>query len=279
MRTLRHKAATAQQQLQFYQAKYPTTTVLDDFSPNTEDEEDTEQEDESRMETLPYQVDELDSEDEETAQPINRPTYDLTIPLPYGPITPPPDDNTLVANEALFQVAQDALKEFFATSPNNLWGGAATAKEDAPTPTESESTATKSVPIAPLKASPTVAALSMLALGNFPPSIPTEGQTQTGPDSSSHTPLCLVITSESKDEEEDDSEVSDTDEEETEALDAALLEEDEDDDQDDDQSEDDANTTGTATPGHDDPYDIQSLGDVPVAATPAPQMDISPSPK
>ena len=32
------------------------------------------------METLPYQKDELDLDDEETAQPINRPTYDLTIP-------------------------------------------------------------------------------------------------------------------------------------------------------------------------------------------------------
>ena len=84
-----------------------------------------------------------------------------------------------------------------------------------------------------------------------------------------------MITSESEDEEEDDSEVSDTDEEETEALDAALLEEDEDDDE----SEDNANTTGIATPGHDDPYDIQGLGDVPVAATPASRMDISSSPK
>ena len=89
MQTLRHEAATAQQQLQFYQAQYPTTAVLDAFSPDAEDEEDTEQEDASRMETLPYQPDELDSEDEETAQPINRPTYDLTISLPYGPITPP----------------------------------------------------------------------------------------------------------------------------------------------------------------------------------------------
>ena len=71
MRTLRHKAATAQQQLQFYQAQYPTTAVPNDFSPNAEDEEDTEQEDESHMETLPYQPDELDSEDEETTQPIN----------------------------------------------------------------------------------------------------------------------------------------------------------------------------------------------------------------
>ena len=77
--------------------------------------------------------------------------------------------------------------------------------------------------------------------------------------------------------EDEDSELSDTDEDETEALDAALLEEDEDDDQ----LDDDANTIGTATPGHDDPYDIQSLGDVPVATTPATssQMDISPSPK
>ena len=269
MRTLRHEAATAQQQLQFYQAQYPTTAVPDDFSPNGEDEEGTEQEDESRMETLPYQADELDSEDEETAHPINRQTYDLTIPLPYGPITPPPVNSTSIANEALFQVAQDALKEFFATLPNNLQGGAATAIEDALMPTESKSVATKSVPIALLKVSPTVAALSMLVPINFPPSIPTEGQTQTGPDSSSHTPLRLVITSKSEDKEEDDSKVSDTDEEETEALDAALLKED----------EDDANTTGTTTPGHDDPYDIQGLGDVPGVATPTSQMDISHSPK
>ena len=122
-----------------------------------------------------------------------------------------------------------------------------------------------------LQLQPTVAALSMLAPGNFPPSIPTEGHTQTGPDSSFHIPLCLVITSESEDENEDDSEVSDTDEEETKALDATLLEEDEDDDQ----FEDDANTTGTATPRHDDPYDIQGLGNAPVATTPTSQMDLS----
>ena len=104
----------------------------------------------------------------------------------------------------------------------------------------------------------------MLSPGKFPPPIPTEGQTQTGPDLSSHTPLRVESTSafEAKDK---DSELSDTDEDETEALDAALLEEDEDDDQ----SDNDANTTGTATPGHDDPYDIQGLGDVPVATTPA----------
>ena len=71
MQTLRHKAATAQQQLQFYQAKYLTTAVPYDFSSNAEDREDIEQEDESRIETLPYQADKLDSEDEETAQPIN----------------------------------------------------------------------------------------------------------------------------------------------------------------------------------------------------------------
>ena len=105
MRTLRHEAATAQQQLQFYQAQHPTTADPDDFSPPAEDKEDTEQEDDTRMETLLYQEDELDSDDEETAQPINRPTYDLTIPLPYGPTTPLPDDSTPVANEALFQVA------------------------------------------------------------------------------------------------------------------------------------------------------------------------------
>ena len=89
------------------------------------------------METLSYQPDELDSEDEETAQPINRPTYDLTIPLLCGLITTPPDDSILVANEALFQVAQDALREFFTTLPNNLRGGAATAEDHTTTPTES----------------------------------------------------------------------------------------------------------------------------------------------
>ena len=87
MRTLRHKAATTQQQLQFYQATYPTTAVPDDFSPHTEDEEDTEQEDASRMETLPYQPDELDSEDEETpSQSIDRLT---TSPSPYRMVRSP----------------------------------------------------------------------------------------------------------------------------------------------------------------------------------------------
>ena len=120
---LRHEAATPQQQLQFYQAQHPTTAVPDDLSPTAEDEEDTEQEDEHRMETLPYQEDELDSDDEETTHPLNRPTYDLTIPQPYGQTAPPPDDSTPVANEALFQVAHDALTEFFATLPNyvRMW--------------------------------------------------------------------------------------------------------------------------------------------------------------
>ena len=86
-----------------------------------------------------------------------------------------------------------------------------------------------------------------------------------------------MITSESEGEYDDDSEVSDTDEEEAAALDGALLEEDDDDDR----SEDDANTTNIATPGAEDPYDIQGLGDAPVATTLADpsHMDISPSPK
>ena len=63
---------------------------------------------------------------------------------------------------------------------------------------------------------------------------------QTGPDSSSHTPLRLAITSESEGEYDNDSEVGDTDEEAA-ALEGALLEE----DNDDYRSEDDANTTGT----------------------------------
>ena len=86
-----------------------------------------------------------------------------------------------------------------------------------------------------------------------------------------------MITSKSEGEYDYDSEVSDTDEDEAAALDEALLEEDDDDDQ----SEDDANTTCTATPGAEDPYDIQGLGDTPVATTPAgpSHMDISPSHK
>ena len=276
MRMLRHEAATAQQQLQFYQAQHPTIAVPDDLSPTAEDEEDTKQEDENRMETLPYLEDEFDSDNEEMTNPPNRPTDDLTIPLLYCPNAPPPDDSTSVANEALFQVAEDALKEFFATLPNNLRGGAATAEEDTTMPTQSESVAAKSIPVALLQISPTVVALSMLAHGNPPPSTPTEGQTQTGPDSSSHTPLRLVITFESEGEYDDNSEVGDTDEEEA-TLDEALLEEDDNNDQ----SKDDANTTGTATLGHEDPDDIQGLGDVLVAPTPASSshMDISSSPK
>ena len=229
------------------------------------------------METLPYEEDELDSDDEETTNPLNQPTYDLTIPLPYGRDAPPPDNSTPVVNEALFQVAQDVLTEFFATLPNNLRGGAATTEEETTSPTQSEPTTAKSVPIDPLQISPTIVALSMLAHGNPPPPIPIEGQTQTGPDSSSHTPLRLVITSESEGEYDDNSEVSDTDEEEATALDGALLEEDDDDDR----SEDDANTTGIATPGPEDPYDIQGLGDALVATTPAgpSHMDIFHSPK
>ena len=114
----------------------------------------------------------------------------------------------------------------------------------------------------------------MLSHGNPPPPIPTEGQTQAGPDSSSHTPLRLVITSESEGEYDDNSELGNTDEEEAAALDGAILEEDDDDYR----SEDDANTIGTATPGAEDPHDIQGLGAHPVATTPAgpSHMDISP---
>ena len=86
-----------------------------------------------------------------------------------------------------------------------------------------------------------------------------------------------MITSESKGEYDDDSEVGNTDEKEAAALDRALLEE----DNNDYRSEDDANTTGTATPGAEDPYDIQGPRDAPVATTPAgpSHMDISPSSK
>ena len=277
MRRLRHEAATAQQQLEFYRTQHLTTSIPDDLSPIEEGEEDTEQEDQNRMETIPYQEDELDSDDEETANPPNRPTYDLTIPLPYGREAPPPDDGTPAATKALFQVAQDALTEFFATLPNNLRGGAATAEEETTKPTQSEPATAKSIPIAPLQTSPTIATLSMLAHGNPPPPIPTEGQTQTGLDSSSHTPLCLVITSDSEGEYDDDSKASDTDEEEAAALDKALLEEDDDNYQ----SEDDPKTTGTATSEAEDPYDIQGPEDATIVPTPASpsHMDISPSRK
>ena len=130
MNRLRHESATTQQQLEFYRTQHPTTTIPDNLPPIEEDEEDIEQEDENRMETIPYQVDELDSDDEETTNPPNRPTYDLIVPLPYSQDTPPPDDGTSATTEALFQVAQDALTEFFATLPNNLQGGAATIAEE-----------------------------------------------------------------------------------------------------------------------------------------------------
>ena len=277
MRRLRHEAATAQQQLEFYRAQHPTTSIPDNLSPIEEDEKDTEPEDENRMETIPDQEDELDSDDEETTNPPDRPTYDLIIPLPYGREAPPLDDSTPAATEALFQVAQDALTEFFATLPINLRGGAATAEEETTAPTQSKPATAKSVPIAPLQTSPTIAALSMLAHGNPPPPIPIEGQIQTGPDSSSHTPLRLVITSESEGEYDDDSEVSDTNEEEAAALNRTLLEEDDDDYR----SEDDANTTGTTTSEAEDPYDIQGPGGATVATTPVDpsHMDISPSQK
>ena len=237
------------------------------------------------METIPYQ--EMNSDDEETANPPDRPTYDLTVPLPYDRDAPPPNDGTPAATEALFRVAQDALMEFFATLPNNLRGGAAAiAEEETTEPTQSEppialpiseSATAKSAPIAPLQVSPTIAAVSMLAHGNPPPPIPTEGQTQIGPDSASRTPLRLVITSDSKGKYDDDFEASDTAEDEAAALDGALLEEDDDNYR----SEDDANTTGTAILEAEDPYDIPSPRHATVVTTPTgpTNMDISPSPK
>ena len=105
MNRLRHESATAQQQLEFYRVQHPTTSIPDDLPPIEEDEEDTEQEDKNWMETIPYQKDEMDSDDEETANPPNRPTYDTTIPLLYDWDAPPPDDGTPAATEALFRVA------------------------------------------------------------------------------------------------------------------------------------------------------------------------------
>ena len=121
----------------------------------------------------------------------------------------------------------------------------------------------------------------MLAHGNPPPPIPTEGQTQIGPDSTSRTPLRLVITSDSKGEYDDNSEASDTAKDEVAALDGALLEEDEPKDDDGYRSEDDANTTGTATPEVEDPYDILRPEHATIVTTPTgpTNMEISPSQK
>ena len=102
MRRLQHEAATTQQQLEFYCAQHPTTSIPDNLPPIKEDEEDTKQEDENRMETIPYEEDEINSDDEETANPPDRPTYNLTILLPYGREAPPPDDGTPAATKALF---------------------------------------------------------------------------------------------------------------------------------------------------------------------------------
>ena len=77
MNRLQHESAIAQRQLEFYRVQHPTTSIPDDLPPIEEDEEDTEQEDKNRMETIPYQENELDSDDEETANPPDRPTYDL----------------------------------------------------------------------------------------------------------------------------------------------------------------------------------------------------------
>ena len=117
----------------------------------------------------------------------------------------------------------------------------------------------------------------MLAHGNPPPTIPTDGQTQTGPDSASHTPLCFVIISDSEGKYDDNSEASDTAEDEAVVFDGAQLEEDDDDYQ----SEDNANTTGTATLEAEDPYDIQGREHATVVTTIAgpTNMDISPSQK
>ena len=114
-----------------------------------------------------------------------------------------------------------------------------------------------------------------MAHGNQPPPIPTEGQTQTSPDSSSHTPFRLVITSDSEGEYDDNSEASGTAEDEAAALDGALLGEDDDDYQ----SKDDTNTIGTATPEAEDPYDIQGprYATVVTNSTGPSHMDISPS--
>ena len=179
MNRLRYELATAQQQLEFYHVQHPTTSIPDDLPPIKGDEEDTEQKDENRMETIPYQEDEMDSDNEETTNPPNQPTHDTIVPLPYDWDAPPPDDGTPAATEAFFRVAQDALMEFFATLPNNLQGGAATIVEEETTePTQSEPptalpilepATAKLVPITPLQASLMITALSMLAHGNPPP--------------------------------------------------------------------------------------------------------------
>ena len=117
----------------------------------------------------------------------------------------------------------------------------------------------------------------MLAHGNPPPSIPTEGRTQTGPNSTSRTTLRLVITSDSEGKYDNDSKANDTTEDEAAALNGALLEEDDDDYR----SEDDADTTGTATSEAEDLYSIPGPGHATVVTTPTgpTNIDISPSQK
>ena len=71
MNRLLYESATAQQQLEFYRVQHPITLIPDNLPPIKEDEEDTEQKDENRMETILYQEDEMDSDNEEIANPPN----------------------------------------------------------------------------------------------------------------------------------------------------------------------------------------------------------------
>ena len=89
----------------------------------------------------------------------------------------------------------------------------------------------------------------------------------------------MFISSDSEGEYDDNSEASDTVEDEAVALDRSLFEEDEPEDNDGYRSEDNANTTGTATPEAEDPYDIPRPEHATVVNTPTgpTNMDISPS--
>ena len=104
---------------------------------------------------------------------------------------------------------------------------------------------------------------------------------QTGPDSTSRTPLRLFNTSDSEGKYDNNSEASNTTEDEAAALDGALLEEDEIEDDDGYRPKDDANTTSTAALEAEDPYDIPGPEHATVVTTQTgpTNMDISASQK
>lgn len=133
MRQLRQDLSIAEQQVAFYRTQHPDTPLPEGIAPTTdedEDEVDTTANDD-RLETLPYQEDEADSEDDDDVPPLVRPTYDFGNPLPYDPAQQPEHEETPEAIQAQFVAAANALRDFFDTLPNNLRGGASPVSEAA----------------------------------------------------------------------------------------------------------------------------------------------------